>query len=324
MNRREFLTGTAGATLGMVGTSGASRAASGTMSAKTAGSPMPAQDHPIAIFTDFVDDAEFGFSYEEVASLIGQLGVAGPDLTVRPGGLVPPERVAVELPRAAEAFAKHGLSIPVITTAILSIDDPVARPTLKTAASLGIEYYRVGYYHYHDPAQWQSETDSVQKKLEQLVAAGRWEGIQAIFHNHSGTTVGGAMWDSFNVLAPLDPKWISSSFDCSHATIEGGKLGWILGFHLLASRINVVTVKDFVWEKVSGEWRTRWVPMGQGMVQWSKFFKMLADINFRGPFLVSIEYEPGGNTKSARFDKALAAADQDVKFLKGHLKQAFG
>ena len=46
----------------------------------------------ICVFTDHLDD--HGFTYAEVAAHLKQLGVAGPDLTVRPGGLVPLDRVA--------------------------------------------------------------------------------------------------------------------------------------------------------------------------------------------------------------------------------------
>src|SRR5262245_42520657 len=68
--------------------------------AATAEAPQPAAplDQRICLFTDHVDD--FGYSYTDVAAMLSPLGIAGPDLTVRSGGLVPPERVADELPKA--------------------------------------------------------------------------------------------------------------------------------------------------------------------------------------------------------------------------------
>src|SRR5262245_38848632 len=62
----------------------------------------------LCLFTDHLDDS--GYSYAEVASMLSQLKIAGPDLTVRAGGLVSPERVAEELPKAAAAFRDKGLS----------------------------------------------------------------------------------------------------------------------------------------------------------------------------------------------------------------------
>ncbi len=49
----------------------------------------------ICVFTDHLA----GFPYEDVARMLRDLKVAGPDLTVRPGGLVKPERVSEDLPR---------------------------------------------------------------------------------------------------------------------------------------------------------------------------------------------------------------------------------
>ena len=43
----------------------------------------------LALFTDHLE----GFQIEEAASMLDQLGVTGPDLTVRPGGLVDPKKV---------------------------------------------------------------------------------------------------------------------------------------------------------------------------------------------------------------------------------------
>src|SRR5688572_11503677 len=76
----------------------------------------------ICLFTDHLDD--HGYSYAEVARMLKALGVAGPDLTVRPGGLVPPERAEEELPRAVAAFREEGLSVPMISTGLTSAKDP--------------------------------------------------------------------------------------------------------------------------------------------------------------------------------------------------------
>ncbi len=82
--------------------------------------------------------------------MLKQLGVAGPDLTVRRGGLVAPDQVTEELPKAMAAFRDQGLTIPMITTNILSANEPQTRPILSTAAKLGIGYYKLGYYKYKD------------------------------------------------------------------------------------------------------------------------------------------------------------------------------
>lgn len=319
MHRRQFLR----AGLAAVAVGSASRSdllfadASKRSKPDSQGRPVRVRDR-ICLFTDHLDD--FGYSYKDVASMLRQLDIAGPDLTVRPGGLVAPERVAEELPRAAAAFQDEGLSIPMISTGLTSVDDPAARPTLTAMKTLGIRYYKLGYQQYEGLDDWQSQIEAARKKLAGLVELGKAADVVAGLHNHSGPFIGGALWDGWELLRPLDAKSIGFYFDPAQATIEGGKHGWKLGFGRLAPRLKMVAIKDFVWEKTKGEWRTRWCPLGEGMVRWPEFFELLAKIPFDGPVSLHIEYDPGGRTRAERFENSLAAAERDLKFLKSRLQ----
>src|SRR5687768_3871237 len=102
----------------------------------------------LCLFTDHLD--HHGYSYAEIAKMLAPLNIAGPDLTVRGGGVVKPEQAAEELPKAVAAFREQGMSIPMLTTNLTSASDPTARPILTTMGQLGIRYYKLGYYHYHD------------------------------------------------------------------------------------------------------------------------------------------------------------------------------
>ena len=280
---------------------------------------VPVQDR-IALFTDHLDD--FGYSYADVAKMIAPLKIAGPDLTVRGGGLVPPDRAADELPKAAAAFRDQGLSIPMVSTNLTSAADPTARPILSTLGKLGIRYYKLGYYHYHDLAKWESELESQRKDLAGLLELGRQAGAQAGFHNHSGATIGGALWDAWEFLRPLHPADVGFYFDPAHASIEGAKHAWKLNLQRISLRLTMVALKDYVWEKSSRGWQTRWCPLGEGMVNWDEVFPMLVRIPFQGPISVHIEYDPGGKTPLERIDNSLAAAQHDITFLREHLAKA--
>ena len=76
------------------------------------------------------------------------LGFGGVDLTVRPGGHVDPKRVAQDLRPFVDGIRETGLAVPMITTDLTTIDDPVARPTLESAAVLKIPLFKPGYYRY--------------------------------------------------------------------------------------------------------------------------------------------------------------------------------
>ena len=288
-----------------------------TMAASAAASANPPPDllSRVCLFTDHLAS----FSYEEVGRMLKDLGVSGPDLTVRKGGLVQPANVTVDLPRATETFSKHSLTVPMMTTTITSANDPVARGVLETAAKLGIRYYKLGYFHYDDLARWRETIDATRTALQGLSSLGAQLDLHAGMHNHAGDSVGCSLWDSWEAMQGVDPNRVGFFFDPSHATIEGGNTGWKLNFRRIAPKLLMVAIKDFVWEKTAQGWRTRWVPLGEGLVKWPAFFALLKNAPFSGPISLHIEYDPGGKTKSEQYDRSYEAAARDLQFLKRHL-----
>ena len=274
----------------------------------------------ICLFTDHLDGPD-GLGWAEVAKILQQIRVAGPDLTVREGGLVLPGRVAEDLPKAATIFRDHGLTIPMISTGITSARE--GRDILSVAAQLGIRYYKLGYFPYKDMNRWRETRDTVRKELASLVKLGEELNMRAGFHNHSGPIVGGTLWDILELLEPFDKKRVGIFFDPAHAMIEGGKNGWNFSLRRAQQRVTMVAIKDFIWEKVKGQWRTRWVPLGQGMVPFEDVLAILTQLPFSGPISLHIEYDIKGKTKSARFENSLLAAEHDLQFLREQLRKAY-
>jgi sugar phosphate isomerase/epimerase len=202
------------------------------------------------------------------------LGFAGVDLTVRPGGHIDPTRVAQDLPPFVEGIRKEGLTVPMITTEILSDADPVARPTLETAAALGIPFFKPGYYRYAF-VDARKERDAAAAKIRTVAAPSARTGVHMGFHNHSGY-IGGNIWDIVEVIDSLDPKWAGYYFDVRHAMVEGGDGGWRTAFNLAATRLPMIALKDFYWEKAAAGWRITNCPMGDGMINWKAYFSLLA------------------------------------------------
>ncbi len=274
----------------------------------------------ICLFTDHLDD--FGLSFEDLARMLEPLKITGPDLTVRSGGFVPPDAVADELPRAARALADRGLSIPMISTGLTAADD-TATETFRAMHSLGIRYYKLGYFPYGDLDKWETTIDETREAIAGLMELGREFEVIAGIHNHAGASVGGALWDAWQVLSPLDSQRVGFYFDPAQAMLEGSKHAWKLNFQRISPRLTMVAVKDFLWEQVGGEWRTRWVPLGEGMVDWPEFFSMLARVPFDGPLSLHIEYDPGGATRAERIENNLAATRRDLQFLRRQLDSAY-
>ena len=87
-------------------------------------------------------------SFDELADRIAELGFDGIEAPIRAGGHVEPEQVEDRLPALQEALKQRGLEITVMTTDINDPDDPLTGRVLRTAATLGIERYRMKYFKY--------------------------------------------------------------------------------------------------------------------------------------------------------------------------------
>jgi len=285
-----------------------------------AASAAPTQKPTLCLFSKHLPH----LGYPELAKALKSMGFPGVDLTVRAKGHVLPENVERDLPRAHEALAAEGVSIPMITTGLISNADPTARPTLYTAAKLGVPFFKLGYYRYRNLADLVETRDAVKPQLDSLAALAGHAKIQGGFHNHSGPYVGSSIWDSWLLLEDVRPDAVGFYFDPCHATIEGGKAGWELSFYRAAPRIKMVACKDFFWEKTGGKWSATMCPLGQGMVDYPKFFKMLAASNFTGPISLHVEYEIDAPSEAARHEKTLEAVERDYAYLKSEYSKAFG
>jgi sugar phosphate isomerase/epimerase len=255
------------------------------------------------------------FNWDDLGKNAKQIGFDGVDLTVRAKGHVEPGRAAEDLPKAVAAIKAHGLSVPMITTGLLNSDDPAARPTIATAGKQRIPYWKPGYYRYKFDRPVQQIIDDVRKQTASLVALSKEHGVTCGFHNHSGDYVGAAVWDTKEIIGGMDQKAIGYYFDPGHATIEGGLAGWRISLATVTPRLKMVALKDFYWNKgKDGKWKVQWCPMGQGMVDWQRFFTAFAASGFAGPLTLHVEYE----TKDE-----LAAIAEDYSFIRKHVNAAY-
>ena len=250
------------------------------------------------------------------------LGFDGVDLTVRPKGHVEPARVAQDLPVFVEAIRAEGAVVPMITTDLHSDTEPAADPTLETAARLGIPFFKCGYFYYKF-ADVRRELDAAGRQLRSLANLAARSGMKLGFHNHTGY-IGGLVWDIAPTFDTLDSKWAGYYFDVRHAVAEGGDAGWRSAFGVVAPRLFMIAIKDFYWERTAKGWRQVNCPLGEGMVDWPRYFRMLAEADFHGPLSLHLEYDLPGGTPEKLQDNILAAAAKDLSFVKAGLARAYG
>lgn len=189
----------------------------------------------ISIFSK--DLPELG--YDQMASLVADMGFDGIDLTVRPGGHVLPENVARDLPNAIKAAKQKGLNIYMITTDIWEADDPFTEPILKTAASLGIQYYRMGRRFYDEKKSIANNLETFKTAFKKLAKLNQKYHIRGECQNHSGGGFGAPLWDILEVIKNMDSLWTGVQCDLFHATVEGAN-SWPIGFDLLKPFIGTI------------------------------------------------------------------------------------
>lgn len=265
----------------------------------------------------------------EMAARAKEMGFDGIDLCVRPGAHVLPERVADDLPRAAETIRKAGLELPMITAGISDLSSPHAEAILKTAGALDIHYYRWGWFNYEPGPPIAAQLEALKPRVKELADANRQYNVCAMYHIHSGRgLVGGCVWDIWLLVKDLDPRRVGINYDIGHATVEGGYGGWLTTFDLVRPYLRGAAMKDFRWRKdAKGEWAPEWVPLGDGMVNFGRYLPMLKRAQFQGPVQLHFEYALGGvengATKLSIPERtAFDAMRRDLRTLRGWMDAA--
>lgn len=264
-----------------------------------------------------------------LAQAARELGFDAVDLTVRPGGHVEPERVAEELPELVRLIRNEGLEVEMVTSGIVDADTPHAEAVLRTLAQLGIRYYRWGGFDYAPDRSIPEQLEALKPRVAKLAKLNARYRVCAMYHTHSGIgRVGASIWDLYLLLKDFDPNLVSVNYDTAHATVEGGFGGWIHSLRLVGPMVRGVAVKDFRWARdARGRWRPEWCPLGEGMVDFPKFFEMLAAMKFRGPLQVHYEYPLGGadagkRALTIRQEEVFAAMKRDLERLRAWLRAA--
>jgi sugar phosphate isomerase/epimerase len=267
---------------------------------------------------------------KETASIAAQLGFDGVDLTVRKGGHVLPERVAEDLPKAAETIRKAGSHLMMITADIVDATTPHAEAIVKAMKGIGLRDYRWGGFRLVDNKPIPAQLEVCKSKSRDLAALNKQYGVCAMYHTHSGLNqIGAAIWDLWYFLKDLDTNHVGVNYDVGHATVEGGYGGWINTANLTAPMMRGVALKDFIWGKgPKGNWLPQWCAAGQGMVNYPKFFSMLKTNGFQGPVQVHYEYPELGEAHAGRTtldipkEKFLAILKRDLDYVRAGMKTA--
>lgn len=233
---------------------------------------------------------------KEAGQIAAEIGFAGLDLTVRPKGHILPENVERDLPAAIRDIKESGISCEMITTTISDIANPLDSNIIRVAGSEGVKFYRSNWFKFREELSLESSLDYYRKKVQELGELNKIHNLIGCYQNHSGTKVGASIWEVKKILETADPEFFGAQYDIRHAVVEGGR-SWSNGVKLIKDQIKNIVVKDFVWGKVNGKWKIVNVPIGEGMVDFDAYFKLLKSFGLKPPVSLHLEYPLGGAEK---------------------------
>lgn len=244
-----------------------------------------------------------GLDYDRLSDSIAAIGFDGVEVTVREeGGYIQPAEASKELPKFRRALDKNGLDLTIVTTEILSVDDPHADSVLRASADAGAQRYRLGFYRYDLKRPIVEQIQSLRPKLEKLATLNRQLSLPGMYQNHAGKGYFGAtMWDLFYALRDISPEDLGCVYDLRHATVEAGE-AWPMLHEVMKPHIIAYSVKDFAWD----DDKSQHVPLGEGRVD-GDFYAKLAKSGYNGPISLHVEYLHDGDV-----DAQLAALKRDL------------
>lgn len=277
MKRRSFLAGTAAAAL-----------VSQLPSIQAMPSNRRASIHLFSKHLQFLD-------YREMAVSAARMGFDGVDLTVRPRGHVEPEQAAKVLPEVAQILRDHDLPPVMCTTGFNDPANAHFDATLDAIAAAGFTHLRMGYYRFDDRDDPVAKVEKLRPTVARLAEALAARGLTGGLQNHAGERyVGSSIWEYRQLLEGIDPTALGMQFDIRHTTADRGT-SWIRDVELALPHVASLVFKDFRWETGDdGRPRTVHTPLGEGWVDFDRYFARLDGLHLHVPNSLHCEYELGG------------------------------
>jgi len=253
--------------------------------------------------------------YSELPDIIRTMGYDGIDLTVMQGGHVDPSKYMVEMDRAFQTFQDAGLEIPMMTTSFISPSEPYAYAIFYVSGELGTRLIRLGTWPSLPSAAAsqfvQMRAMMMRNDLTQFAATGQHCNVTPMLANHAGSFPGRSIPEVETMLAGVPQKLFQYCFDPAQAVIEARAAnGWESALQAALPRLGAVAISDVAADKDDNK-TMKPCPMGEGVIDWKKFFSTLADARFHGPVSLHRDYETKSEVSALRKDLAFVRAKVD-------------
>lgn len=247
--------------------------------------------------------------YAQLPEIVRSMGYDGVDLTVMPGGHVDPSRYMVDLDRAFQTFQDAGMELPMVTTSFTSPSQPYGYAILYVSGELGARFCRLGTWPPSVTGDAggqlaQMRAMMMRNDLVQFSVTGLRCNITPLLANHAGSFPGRSIPEAEALLAGVAPAAFGYCFDPVQAVLEGNSAdAWEPALQAALPRLGAVALSDIALDP-----KPRACPLGEGVIDWKKFFAMLAAARFHGPVSMHRDYETHSEVSAMAKDLAFARA----------------
>lgn len=219
------------------------------------------------------------------------MGADGVDLCVRDGYSVNPGNVRKALPEAAKQLRDAGMVIPMVTasTGLTDPTTPDAEDLFAACHDAQVPHIKVGYWSFR--GDYWKQVDAARKDVEGFERLALRFGVKACLHTHSGGYLGLNTASVMDLARGFNPACIGVYLDPGHLALNGEPLA--MAFDMAGEHLSLIAVKDSLWVKgEGGRPRTaRFLPLGEGFVDWREMMRLLTARNYDGPLSFHSEFE---------------------------------
>lgn len=243
--------------------------------------------------------------YDELGGILHTIGFEGCVISVGPTGHVTPEHADLDLMRFIEATTGAGVDVPALATTFTNAMHPTVRLIFGVGGQMGIPIFLPGEWRYGNAAEIEPRTAEVQRDVMGFASLASQTQMTVALHNGTGDAFGASVWDIQMMVRGVNQRYLGYDFDIGYATAQGGREGADVALRMALPRLKMATARDCIWSKAAdGAWKVTECPLGEGMVDWPRFFATLAHAHFTGPILLAVNYAAPGELEPVRKDLA--------------------
>jgi len=237
-----------------------------------------------------------GLPGDELGKLVAGLGFAGAEVPVRDTAYVTPQSAEKELPGFVSQLREHGVEV-------ISIASGLDESTFAACRAAGVPLIRI--MAELGPDGYVASVRRTRELLESVVPLAREYDVQVGVQPHHGRFVSSTL-GVMELLEGLPREHFRVVWDAAHDALAGDDPRITL--ELVADRLAIVNLKNAVYTRADGAWRTWFVQGTEGLSDWSMVIEELERLGYAGPICLTGQYSDPSISVGERLSADLETA----------------